>query len=70
MNTKVISAVTLTAKQKEKISNQIKKVFQSDSISFSIDNNIIGGIVIKHGDSVVDLSTKNQLRDIQEYLSE
>lgn len=70
MNTKVISAVILTADQKEKIENQIKKSFGSTDISYQVQGNIVGGLVIEHGDSVINLSTKNQLRDLQEYLKE
>ena len=70
MNTKVISAVTLTAKQKTRIANQIKKTFGSGGISYEVQKDIVGGLVISYEDSVIDLSTKNQLRDLQEYLKE
>ncbi len=62
----VISAVELDESIIEKIKKDVDKKTDLDvRIKNIIDNNIIGGIVIKIGDRIIDLSLKNKIDDLK-----
>ena len=58
----VISAFKLTAKQTNELINTLKKKLGCDiSLTTSIDKSLIGGVIIKAGDTIIDASMKSQL---------
>ncbi len=58
----VISAFELTAEQTSELVNTLKNKLGSDvTITTSIDESLIGGVVIKAGDTIIDASMKSQL---------
>ena len=63
----IYSSIEISTNEKEEIINKINKKYQIDpkSIEFMIDKNILGGLVIKMGDNIIDLSTKNILERIK-----
>ena len=58
----MISAFKLTAKQTNELINTLKNKLGCDiSLSTSIDKSLIGGVIIKAGDTIIDASMKSQL---------
>ena len=58
----VISAFELTAEQISELVNTLKNKLGSDiTVTTSIDESLIGGVVIKAGDTIIDASMKSQL---------
>lgn len=65
MNVEVVSAVNLDDNQKKSISDNLnKKLGKKLNICFCIDTNIIGGLVVRMGDIVIDGSVKGQLKKL------
>jgi F-type H+-transporting ATPase subunit b len=60
----VTSALPLTDKEQ----SSIKKTLNVDEISFKVDPGILGGLVIRVGDQVVDDSIANQMAGLSESL--
>lgn len=60
----VISAVELSQEQKQAIAERVKHLGQADQVEVEtqIDPDLIGGVVIKVGSQVIDLSLRGQLR--------
>lgn len=66
---KVTSAFPLTESEEKKISDVIsKKSGKSCKFENSVDQELIGGAVIKVGDSVTDLSLRRRLSDLSQKL--
>ncbi len=69
--------VELTSKEKldneaeKKITEYIKKKYKAEKvvISSKIDRNILGGIILKIGDEVMDQSIKGQLKKLNKALT-
>lgn len=62
----VISAVNLDRSMIEKIKKRVdSKIGLNSRISNTIDKSIIGGIIIKIGDNLIDLSIKNKIEDLK-----
>jgi len=57
----VFSSSLLTDNQKEEISKIISSDFETNKIEYKIDPKLIGGIKIKIGSEILDLSTQNKL---------
>jgi len=58
----VTSAFELTAAQISEIVNTLKNKLGSDvTVTTSVDASLIGGVVIKAGDTIIDASMKSQL---------
>ena len=58
----VISAFKLTAKQTNELIKTLKNKLGCDiSLTTSIDKSLIGGVIIKAGDTIIDASMKSQL---------
>jgi F-type H+-transporting ATPase subunit delta len=58
----IISAFALTSEQEKAITNTLKSKLGRDvSITTSTDESLIGGVVIKAGDTIIDGSMKYQL---------
>jgi F-type H+-transporting ATPase subunit b len=58
----VTSALPLTDKEQA----QVKKSLKVDEVSFKVDPNILGGLVIRMGDRVVDDSVSSQMNGLRE----
>ena len=43
--------------------------YESFEMNYSVDETLLGGMVIRVGDRVVDTSIKNKLRDLSKQLS-
>jgi F-type H+-transporting ATPase subunit delta len=61
----VISAFDLTPEQEQAITDMLKSKLGRDvSITISTDESLIGGVVIKAGDTIIDGSMKSQLESL------
>jgi F-type H+-transporting ATPase subunit delta len=60
-NAKVTSSSVLTKNQSEKIIQILTSNFGAKEVEFEVDKDLIGGIKVKIGDSVIDLSLQNKL---------
>jgi F-type H+-transporting ATPase subunit delta len=61
----VISAYPLTSEQEQVITAMLKRKLGRDvSITTSTDESLIGGVVIKAGDTIIDGSMKSQLESL------
>jgi len=66
----VISAFALTSEQEQAITETLKSKLGRDvSITTSTDESLIGGVVIKAGDIIIDGSMKSQLESLAISLS-
>jgi F-type H+-transporting ATPase subunit delta len=64
-NAEVISAFPLSKEQEAIIGAMLKeKLHREVSISSTIDASLIGGVVIKAGDTIIDGSMKSQLKSL------
>lgn len=62
----IISAVALTSDQTARIEDIVsKKMERKIQLKNKVDAHILGGMVIRLNDLVIDLSLKSQLADIQ-----
>ncbi len=67
----VVSAKSLTKAQSEKIAKAIKdRVGKEIKINASVDEAIIGGIVIKVGSKMIDTSIRSKLNSLQTVMKE
>jgi F-type H+-transporting ATPase subunit delta len=58
----VVSAFKLTAAETNKLVNTLKKKLGCDvTMTTTIDKSLIGGVIIKAGDTIIDASMKSQL---------
>ncbi len=58
----VVSAFELTAEQTDELINTLKNKLGCDiTLTTTIDESLIGGVVIKAGDTIIDASMKSQL---------
>ena len=61
----VFSAYSLTAPQKKKLEEILKNCFSGElKIDFSLDASLIGGILIREGDRVIDVSLRSQFNQL------
>lgn len=69
---KVVSAIPLTEEQKGKIEQRLLETtrYESFEMDFSVDEKIIGGLVIRIGDRIVDNSIKTKLYELTRTLRE
>jgi len=66
----VTSAKKLTAQEKQQISDDLSgKHNATVSIDVEVDETLVGGVVIKEGDKVIDLSIKARLESLGSRLS-
>ena len=65
IDAEVISAFALSKKQEKEITEMLKsKLGREISITTSTDESLIGGVVIKAGDTIIDGSMKSQLESL------
>jgi F-type H+-transporting ATPase subunit b len=65
----IISALPLTEDEKEIVRQDITSRTGSQTVTFRIDPSILGGLVVKVGDKVLDGSVSGQLESLQQSLS-
>jgi len=61
----IISAMPLDEKEQAKV----KKELGADDVSFSVDPSILGGLLVRAGDNVVDGTVRNQLSALEARLN-
>lgn len=62
----VISALPLSDEEEQKIKQELQKIIGGEcNINFQVDPSILGGLVIKAGDRVIDGSIASQLKSMQ-----
>ncbi len=62
----VTSAVELSPHQRERIADQLKARYGPDlELRFSVDESLIGGLIIRIGDQVLDTSLRTRMAAIQ-----
>jgi len=65
----IVSALPLTDKEKDSIRKDIISKVGAQTVSFRVDPKILGGLVVKVGDKVVDGSVSGQLESLRQSLS-
>jgi F-type H+-transporting ATPase subunit b len=69
LSAEVTSALPLTADEKEKVKQDIlARVGSQATVAFRVDPNILGGLVVKVGDKVLDGSVAGQLETLRQGL--
>ena len=69
-NVLITSAFKLNQSQEEEITEHLKKRYGENlTTKVEIDKNLIGGMTIKSGDEVIDLSTKGKLLKLKKQIS-
>jgi F-type H+-transporting ATPase subunit delta len=70
VDAEVVSAFALTSEQEQAITKTLKSKLGRDvSITTSTDESLIGGVIIKAGDTIIDGSMKSQLESLAISLS-
>ncbi len=65
----VISAVDLDEAQKKKLQEKLNSKLNKESIlTYRLDEDILGGIVVKFDDKVIDLSLKTKFEHLKKYV--
>jgi F-type H+-transporting ATPase subunit delta len=66
----VTSAYKLDSKQKTKLANALKKRLNREiSITTQVDKSLIGGVILRAGDTVIDGSVRGRLNRLFEALT-
>jgi F-type H+-transporting ATPase subunit b len=65
----IISALPLTDNEKESVRSEITSKVGAQTVAFRVDPNILGGLVVKVGDKVLDGSVAGQLEFMRGRLS-
>lgn len=65
----VTSALPLTEDEKKTVTGDVmKKLGSTAKVSFVVDPNILGGLILRIGDKVIDGSVVNQMQNLRETL--
>lgn len=65
----VTSALPLTDGEKQKVTGDVMKTLGSSAkVTFHVDPNILGGLILRVGDKVIDGSVVNQVQSLRETL--
>lgn len=71
VSAEVIAAKALTKAQKDKIAKALKAAVGKDvNIELAVDENLIGGLVIKLGSRMIDTSIRSRLNALQNSMKE
>ncbi|ATH77090.1 MULTISPECIES: F0F1 ATP synthase subunit delta [unclassified Halomonas] len=66
----VVSAYKLDSKQQTKLANALKKRLNREiSITTQVDKSLIGGVILRAGDTVIDGSVRGRLNRLSEALT-
>lgn len=67
----ISTATVLSDVQKEKIGARLLEItdFETFEMNYTVDESLLGGMVIRVGDRVVDTSIKNKLKSLSQQLS-
>lgn len=66
MQAEVVSAVALDTSQQERIQRDLQQSYQKPlQVRFQVDEQIIGGLIIRVGDQVIDTSLRSRLNNVQ-----
>jgi F-type H+-transporting ATPase subunit delta len=66
LDTKITSAVPLSAEQREHIAKELRSRYNEElRMSFEVDESLIGGLIIRVGDQVLDTSLRTRLGHVQ-----
>jgi len=67
----VSTAKALSGVQKEKVEKRLLETtdFEKFEMNYTVDESLLGGMVIRIGDRVVDTSIKNKLKELSKQLS-
>jgi F-type H+-transporting ATPase subunit delta len=67
----VVSAVKLTAAQSKELASTLKaKVGKDVKINATVDESLIGGLVVKVGSKMIDTSIRSKLNSLQNAMKE
>ena len=68
---KVKSARILSEETKREITHSLKKLYSARKVLYeeSVDKNLLGGMRIEVNDEIIDLTVKNKVKKLQEYLT-
>lgn len=70
INVRVISAIALDERQKEKLGKQLEKKYQVKVCAdYFVDESIIGGMKIEIGDDIIDGSVGKRIQRMKEVMS-
>lgn len=70
LNVSVISAFEFSESQKVELKNRLQSIFNKQlRMTYSIDENIIGGFIVKAGDTVFNASIKHQLELLRKHFN-
>jgi F-type H+-transporting ATPase subunit delta len=64
----VTSAIELSDEQKERISRELQQRYGKVHVTYQVDPTLIGGLIIRVGDQVLDNSLRTRLSAIQRIL--
>jgi F-type H+-transporting ATPase subunit delta len=71
LDTEITSAVPLTPDQQQQIEQDLRRRYDADlSVNYRIDESIIGGLIIRIGDQVLDNSLRTRLSAVQRNMLE
>jgi F-type H+-transporting ATPase subunit delta len=66
LDTRITSAVPLSAEQRERIAKELRARYSEElRVSFDVDESLIGGLIIRVGDQVLDTSLRTRLGHVQ-----
>ncbi|RRR66495.1 MAG: ATP synthase F1 subunit delta [Candidatus Viridilinea halotolerans] len=65
LDASVVSAVELSAEQQASVSADLRKRYGEVAVNFSVDPSLIGGLIIRVGDQVLDNSLRSRLGALQ-----
>jgi F-type H+-transporting ATPase subunit b len=65
----IVSALPLTDTEKEQVRQEITSKVGAQTVAFRVDPKILGGLVVKVGDKVLDGSVAGQLETLRQSLS-
>ena len=67
----VSTAIALNDAQKKKVEKRLLETtaYETFEMNYTVDETLLGGMVIRVGDRVVDTSIKNKLRELSKQLS-
>lgn len=67
---KIISAVELTENEKTKLYDKLKAMSGGDvTMEYSVDNSLIGGLIVELDGKIMDGSLRNRLREVKDVIN-